>query len=117
MTGGAEARTRGEEIFDELAVAYADLPQVARGPMFSSDGLSVRGKYFAFVGTAGRLIVKLSRERIDELATDGTASQLEMRGRAMREWADVPLATDDASRDTWRRLVDEAYRFVDAITP
>ena len=78
--------------------------------MFGSEGYSVRGKLFAFVSSDGRLVVKLSGERIEQLGLDNMV----MHGSPMREWAVVPF---DAGAERWRSVAEEAYAFVDAITP
>lgn len=85
-------------------------PEVTMRRMFGSEGLAVRGKLFAFASTAGDLVVKLPEARVGELGLD----PLVMRGRAMREWAVVPYAEGE---ERWREITDEAFAFVDAITP
>jgi hypothetical protein len=73
-------------------------------------GLSVRGKVFAFAAHDGCLVAKLPAERIDELRLD----HMVMRGRPMREWARVPLTE---GVEQWRAITDDAFTFVDSITP
>ncbi|HEX6955144.1 MAG TPA: hypothetical protein VF156_09735 [Agromyces sp.] len=85
-------------------------PEVAMRRMFGSEGLAVRGKLFAFASTAGDLVVKLPEQRIGELGLD----PMVMRGRPMREWAVVPYAEGE---ERWRAITDEAFAFVDSITP
>jgi hypothetical protein len=103
-------RAQGHERLDEIAPDLLAKPDVAFGRMFSSDGLSVRGKIFAFAANDGSLVVKLPAERIHELGLENMV----MGGRAMREWARVPFAD---GIDRWRAVVDDAYAFVDSITP
>jgi len=103
-------RAQGRERLDEIASDLLAKPDVAIGRMFSSDGVSVRGKIFAFAANDGSLVVKLPAERIDELGLDNMV----MGGRSMREWARVPLAD---GIDRWRAIADDAYAFVDSITP
>lgn len=103
-------RTRGREQLDEFAPELLARPDVAIGRMFGSDGVSVRGKLFAFVANDGSLVVKLPEARIDELGLDNMI----MRGRPMREWARIPF---DDGIDRWRATADEAYVFVDSLTP
>lgn len=105
--GGREA---GRRRLDGLAPVLLARPDVAIGRMFGSDGVSVRGKLFAFVANSGGLVVKLPADRIDELDLDNMV----MRGRPMREWAVVPFGD---GVDRWRDIADEAYAFVDSITP
>jgi hypothetical protein len=103
-------RAQGRERLDEIAPDLLAEPDVAFGRMFSSDGLSVRGKIFAFAANEGSLVVKLPEARIDELGLD----TMVLGGRRMREWARVPLS-DDIER--WRAIARDAYAFVDSITP
>lgn len=103
-------RARGREVLDEIAPDILSKPDTSMSRMFNSEGLSVRGKIFAFAATDGSLVVKLPEARIDELGLDNMV----MGGRRMREWARVPL-TDGVDR--WRAVADDAYAFVDSITP
>jgi hypothetical protein len=103
-------RAAGRERLDELAPGFLAKPDVAIGRMFSSEGISVRGKIFAFAANDGSLVVKLPAERIHELGLDNMA----MGGRMMQEWARVPFAD---GIDRWRAIADDAYAFVDSITP
>jgi len=107
-----QAQAAAHAVFDPIAQRDLALPDIDIGPMFGSEGLRLRGKVYAFVGYSGALIVKLPRGRIDELIAEGTVVRLEMRGRAMREWASC--AQPDAA--TWAQLVDEARDFLDALT-
>ncbi|RXZ48613.1 hypothetical protein ESP57_06330 [Agromyces fucosus] len=103
-------REAGRRRLDEMAPELLARPDVAIGRMFGSDGVSVRGKLFAFVANSGSLVVKLPEARIDELQLDNMV----MRGRPMREWAVVPF---DDGVDRWREIAGEAHAFVDSITP
>ncbi|MEI5582539.1 MULTISPECIES: hypothetical protein [unclassified Agromyces] len=85
-------------------------PEVTMRRMFGSEGLAVRGKLFAFASTGGDLVVKLPEARVGELGLD----PMVMRGRPMREWAVVPYAEGE---ERWRAITDEAFAFVDSITP
>lgn len=100
-------------IFDRLTAEYVQREGVALGRMFGSEGLSIRGKVFAFVGFTGSLFAKLPEERVGELVESGDAEPAVMRDRPMREWV-----TARADRpDTWSGIVAEAYEFVDSIAP
>ena len=101
---------RGRERLAEVTSDLTERPEVGVGRMFGSEGYSVRGKLFAFVSSDGRLVVKLSGERIEQLGLDNMV----MRGRPMREWAAVPF---DDGAERWRSVAEEAYAFVDSITP
>ena len=103
----------GRAVFDDISAEYLARPGVDIGPMFGSEGLRIRGKVFAFMGWRGALIAKLPEERVTELEATGRAERMVMRERAMREW--VIVGADAV--DLWPAVVDEAYTFVDAITP
>ncbi|KZE33950.1 TfoX/Sxy family protein [Microbacterium sp. T32] len=108
-----DAMARAHAIFDPIAETLCTLPDVDMGRMFGTEGVRVRGKVFAFVAHQGGLVVKLPEQRIGELAADRVGAPMVMRGRPLREWAEIsPDATE-----TWAALIDEAHRFVDAITP
>ncbi|WEK13289.1 MAG: hypothetical protein P0Y48_12630 [Candidatus Microbacterium phytovorans] len=104
--------TSPDELFDALAAAHLRREGVDIGPMFGSEGLRIRGKIFAFRVKSG-IIAKLPEARVTELDATGRAERMIMRERAMREWVLVP----DASADLWEGVVDEAFAFVDSITP
>ena len=104
---------RGHAIFDPIAERLCALPDVDMGRMFGTDGVRVRGKVFAFVAHNGSLVLKLPEERIGEIIADGTGAPMIMRGRPLREWAEITPETSGA----WAGLVDEAHHFVDTITP
>jgi TfoX/Sxy family transcriptional regulator of competence genes len=71
-------------------------------------GLRVKGKVFAMLAK-GELVVKLPKERVDELVASGAGTQFDPgRGRLMKEWASVP---EDSAED-WERLAREALQFV-----
>ncbi|MEO8263006.1 MAG: TfoX/Sxy family protein [Pseudolysinimonas sp.] len=99
---------------EKLAAPYLAKPGVAWGRMFSTTGLSVRGKIFAVVNHAGNLMVKVPESRADELEASGQARRMVMRGREMREWVEMPVDQGEAA---WRELVSEAYAYLDEITP
>ncbi|MEO8095970.1 MAG: TfoX/Sxy family protein [Pseudolysinimonas sp.] len=101
-------------MLDRLAEPYLAHPDVAWGRMFSATGLSVRGKIFAVVNHAGNLMVKVPEARVDALEAAGAASRMVMRGRAMREWAEMP---PERGEQAWDELLAEAYAYLDEITP
>jgi hypothetical protein len=103
-------RERGRALLEEIAPEFLGRAGVGFGRMFGSEGLSIRGKFFAFTARTGDLVVKLDRDRIGEL----DLANMVMRGRPMAEWAVVPL---EAGAGRWREVADEACAFVDSITP
>ena len=74
----------------------------------TNEGLRVSGRIFAML-VRGELVVKLPRDRVDELVDAGAARRFDGgKGRPMKEWASVPAS---ASR-RWKGLVEEARTFV-----
>ncbi|KZF09306.1 MAG: hypothetical protein WBA81_06900 [Rhodococcus sp. (in: high G+C Gram-positive bacteria)] len=100
-------------IDDLLEHCHAHNLDADLGTMFRSPALRCRGKVFAFVGFDGALIVKLPHARIVQLASQGTAEQVTMGKRTMREWAEIALLSSPRSTaDLWFGLVEEAHKFV-----
>jgi TfoX/Sxy family transcriptional regulator of competence genes len=94
--------------FITVVNALAGLPDVETARMFGSDGLKIRGKLFAMV-VKGVLVVKLSRNRAEELVASGHAGVFDPgHGRAMKQWISV---SPDAGVD-WLELSREAMTFV-----
>ena len=61
-----------------------DAPEVARAKGFGSKGLEVARKMFAFESKS-RLVVKLPRERVDELVSSGKGERFDPgHGRLMK---------------------------------
>ena len=86
-------------------------PDVARGTMMGFPCLRVADAFFASCDPrSGDLIVKLPRERVQELIGAGIGKPFAPAGRTFREW----VVIDD--RDEIRRaeLIDEACAFVAA---
>lgn len=75
---------------------------------FGSTALTVDGSIFAML-TAGRLVVKLPRDRVTKLIEGGTGGPFGAgKGRPMKEW--LTFASDD--EETWLALAREALDFV-----
>ena len=100
-----------DELWEELVARYAGDAAVtppSGGKAFGASALKVGGKIFAML-TEGRLVVKLPRQRVDELVGAGTGGPFEAGGgRVMREWVTV----SPAHGEEWPALADEAHRFV-----
>lgn len=104
-----EARFDGlvGELLDRPGVSYGrDEPGAAN--RFGSNALKLGGKIFAML-VRGSLVVKLPRERVDELVVSGDGTRFDPRGgRPMAEW----LVLDPASRQGWLPLAAEAMQYV-----
>ena len=82
----------------------------AEGPQraFGATSLKTNGKIFAML-VKDRLVVKLDRRRVDELAAAGKGRQFDPgHGRLQKEWLDV----DSESPDEWLDLATESEAFV-----
>ena len=111
MPSGTDG-TSAESLFDAVVERYAHDPRVTGGTGFgSSPGRRVDGRIFAML-VRGELVVKLPRQRVDELVQAGTASWFDAgKGRPMREWA----ALGTAHALAWPDVVGEAYDFVGSL--
>jgi hypothetical protein len=70
-------------------------------------GLRVDNKIFAMVNR-GCLVVKLPKDRVDELVSLGVATRFEPGpGRIMKEWAVFA-----GTKPSWASLALEAYKYV-----
>jgi hypothetical protein len=100
-----------DALFEKLVGRLRDdpavtLPEGGKGGKFGSSGLKVEGRIFA-----GRLVVKLPRDRVEELIAAGKGTRFDPgHGRVMKEW--VSIAT--AHSRSWPRLAQEARDFVAA---
>jgi hypothetical protein len=63
---------------------------------------------------SSELVVKLPKQRVDELVGSGIGARFDPRrdGRLMREWATIPARHGQP----WELLADEALRFVNSAT-
>jgi TfoX N-terminal domain len=96
------------ELSEELTGGRSDVEPTR---MFGSAGLKTRGKTFAML-VSGRLVVKLPRDRVQELHAAGAGDRFDPgHGRLMREWISLAEATDPT---TCRMLMAEARTFVAA---
>ncbi len=78
------------------------------GKGFGSSGLKVDGKIFAMLSSRGQFVVKLSKARVDELATAGVGERFDSgKGRLMQEWLAV-----SAPPRRWLALAKQALAFV-----
>lgn len=93
--------------FAPVVRAFDGIRGVTSGKLFSSYGLKVNGKIFAMFGR-GRLVVKLPKERVDEMVGAGKAERFNPgHGRVMKEWAAF-----EGEEAQCVELAREAYEFV-----
>jgi len=109
-TGGAGTASEAERLFATLARRLLRQPDVNEGTGFgSTPGLRVGTKIFAML-RRDELVVKIPKERVDELVAAGRGSRFDPRndGRLMKEWVTVPIR----HKAEWEGLTAEAHRFV-----
>jgi TfoX/Sxy family transcriptional regulator of competence genes len=77
---------------------------------FGRSGLYVHGKLFAFLSYKKQLIVKVPRERVNELVARGDGARWNPRrdGRVLKEW----IVLKPSSKLEWLPLAKEAKDFV-----
>lgn len=99
-----------EEIFKRLVEGQLGRPGISVGKMFGSPVLKVGGKVFAML-VKRRLVVKLSKERVERLVSSGAGEPFDPgHGKPSKEW----VAVDAGASRRWRSLVDDAQTFVAA---
>ena len=80
---------------------------------FGSGSLKVNGKIFAMMSSKRQFVVKLPKNRVDELVNQGKGQRFDPgHGRIMKEW--FVAGKDEAN---WIDLAKEAYHFVTQGTP
>ena len=101
-----------QALFDEVSERLlAEDAALERTRMMGSEGLKTGGKFFAMV-SRGELVVKLPRERVDELVEAGTGHRFDPgHGRLMKEW----IALVPADEEECAAYVTEARSFVGGV--
>jgi hypothetical protein len=96
------------DFFWETGSAALARDGVAAGTMMGFPCLRVAGAFFASCDhRSGDLIVKLPRQRVQQLVDAGTGQPFAPAGRTFREW----VLIDDRDPDRWAELIDEAWAF------
>lgn len=109
MSRGSETRT-AEDRYAEVVNTFLGQPGVSQeGKGFGSSAIRVQGSIFAMLSSAGAFVVKLPRQRVDELIASGDGDRFDPgHGRLMKEW----LALRPTSDLDWTELAREAMAFV-----
>jgi hypothetical protein len=102
-------RTAASEIdarYRSVVKAFAkDGGVTSGGKGFGSTALKVNGRIFAMLSSRQEFVVKLPKDRVDELVRGGKGSYFDPgHGRLMKEWVVIPF---DAAA-TWTALAREA---------
>ena len=104
-----KTRTAGiDPSFAPVVDAFAKDRRVTYGGKgFGSTALKVDGKIFAMMSSKGKFVVKLPKDRVDELVGLRRGEYFDPgHGRLMKEW----LAMDGGA-GSWVELAREAHRF------
>ena len=103
-SGGDAARDLYEELTDDLLYD----PAIGRATMMGYPCIRLAGRFLAsYDDKEACLVVKLPRERVQEVVESGQGEPFAPAGRVFREWVAIP--TQD--RELWRTLLAEAAEF------
>lgn len=93
-------------LIDELAAMD---PRVSEGTIMGGRCARVSGEFLGLVDFKGSgLVVKLPRERVEQLIQTGVGLPFSPARKVFREWVSVPTV----NRDLWRCLLLEGIEFV-----
>lgn len=94
------------ELIDELQI---DDPRIEEGTIMGGKCARVSGEFLGLVDFKGSgLVVKLPRERVEELIGQGVGQPFAPAGKVFREWVSIPKR----DRRRWRSLLREGVAFV-----
>ena len=97
------------DFFWDLASPLLSSGIVTEGSLMGFPCLHMDGEFFASCDhRTGELIVKLSKERVQELIASGVGQPFSPAGRVFTQWALVP----DRDEEAWVDLMEEARSFV-----
>ena len=96
------------DLYDELTDDLFYDPAIGRATMMGYPCVRLAGTFLASYDVkAGRLVVKLSRERVTELVANGDGDEFAPAGKVFREWVSIPTV----DRALWQTLLAEAVEF------
>lgn len=95
--------------FWKVAESYLTKQNITKSTMMGFPCLRVNGDFFASCDREkGNLIVKLPKDRVQELIGSGVGQDFAPNGRKFKEWMAVELREEKL----WNSLIDEALVFV-----
>ena len=98
-----------DELFWDLAEPMIASGQVVEGELMRSRCLRIAGEFLAMPEyRSGDLVVKLPRERVDELIAAGGGLAFAPAKKVFREWVQVPARDEKL----WSQLLKEGVEFV-----
>ena len=103
-------RISADERYADLVAEFLGRPNVTQeGKGFGSSALKVDGRIFAMLTGRSEFVVKLPRQRVEQLIAGGGGVAFDAgKGRPMKEW--LVLAASSAL--DWNALTEEALAFV-----
>ena len=106
---GHNHRADGDLFWDLIGELQAGDPRVAEGTIMGGPCARVNSEFLALVDFKGSgLVVKLPRNRVDELIAAGTGQPFSPAGKVFKEWISIPTSDEDL----WRVLLLEGIEFV-----
>jgi hypothetical protein len=97
--------------FWSMADRWIAAEKVEEGTMMGHHCLRARpgGGFVATVEkSSGDLIVKLPRQRVDELIESGSGRAFAPAGKIFKEWVAIPIEHEEG----WEQLLEESVSFV-----
>lgn len=95
--------------FWDIAQKYLKQKDIEKSTMMGFPCLRVNGDFFASCDkNNGDLVIKLPKERVQELISSGIGKDFAPNGRKFKEW----LAVELREEKLWNELMDEALEFV-----
>jgi hypothetical protein len=83
--------------------------RIEEGTIMGGRCVRVSGEFLGLVDYKGSgMVVKLPRDRVDELVTEGIGQPFAPAGKVFREWIAIP----ELNRRRWQKLLVEAITFV-----
>jgi hypothetical protein len=99
-----------DEFWDAAAPLMAE-GLIEEGTIMSSECVRSSGEFVAMPNHKGPgIVVKLPRDRVDEMVDEGEGQPFAPAGKVFREW--VLVETHD--EDRWRELIRNSVAFVTA---
>ena len=96
------------DLYDELTDDLLYDPAIGRATMMGHPCVRLAGKFLASYDVKeGRLVVKLSRDRVTGLVERGDGEPFAPAGKVFREWVVIPTV----DRELWQKLLAEAVEF------
>src|SRR3954451_24392178 len=98
----------GRDLYEELTDDMLYDPAIGRATMMGYPCVRLAGRFLAtYDEKQGCLVVKLPRERVQEVIEAGDGDPFAPAGKVFREWVAIP----SPDRELWRTLLTEAADF------